>query len=236
LSRRMENGGTNSINGCSNPHYKNNKPGSLTIDTNTSSYDSRSSDEEYNLSASPSASVVPQGIRGRRDLRSPGIPKTPLSKQAAKVPQDGTAFPDFITQTDANGNATTPRSAQAIEGARKIHPTGPKPHLHITKDGKLSEDDDKDEERKDMMEETCVTIVDSIKLMCCCFMPPDSEKCLTSNITEDSDDKSRIKLLGALHPEDSGKMCLVLDLDETLVHSSFRAVPEADFVIPVQVR
>jgi TFIIF-interacting CTD phosphatase-like protein len=41
--------------------------------------------------------------------------------------------------------------------------------------------------------------------------------------------------LGALHPEDSGKKCLVLDLDETLVHSSFRAVPGADFVIPVQV-
>jgi RNA polymerase II subunit A small phosphatase-like protein len=30
-------------------------------------------------------------------------------------------------------------------------------------------------------------------------------------------------------------MCLVLDLDETLVHSSFRAVPNPDYIIPVQV-
>ena len=30
-------------------------------------------------------------------------------------------------------------------------------------------------------------------------------------------------------------MCLVLDLDETLVHSSFRAVPNPDYIIPVQI-
>ena len=36
--------------------------------------------------------------------------------------------------------------------------------------------------------------------------------------------------------QDQGKKCLALDLDETLVHSSFRAVQGADFVIPVQVR
>ncbi|RKO85579.1 HAD-like domain-containing protein, partial [Blyttiomyces helicus] len=41
-------------------------------------------------------------------------------------------------------------------------------------------------------------------------------------------------LLPPLMAEDVGRKCLVLDLDETLVHSSFKAV-QADFVIPVEI-
>ncbi|ORY00678.1 NIF-domain-containing protein [Basidiobolus meristosporus CBS 931.73] len=42
-------------------------------------------------------------------------------------------------------------------------------------------------------------------------------------------------LLPPLDPEDKGKKCLVLDLDETLVHSSFQPVEPVDFVIPVEI-
>uniref|UniRef100_A0A7S1XYT3 FCP1 homology domain-containing protein n=1 Tax=Phaeomonas parva TaxID=124430 RepID=A0A7S1XYT3_9STRA len=43
------------------------------------------------------------------------------------------------------------------------------------------------------------------------------------------------KLLPAPLPEHVGKKCLVLDLDETLVHSSFKATPNPDYIIPVEI-
>ncbi|KAF9571762.1 hypothetical protein EC968_000208 [Mortierella alpina] len=42
-------------------------------------------------------------------------------------------------------------------------------------------------------------------------------------------------LLGPIAPEHVGKKCLVLDLDETLVHSSFKLIPQADYVVPVEI-
>jgi len=41
-------------------------------------------------------------------------------------------------------------------------------------------------------------------------------------------------ILGQMRPQHEGKLCLVLDLDETLVHSSFQPV-KADFIIPVTI-
>ncbi|KAJ3124627.1 hypothetical protein HK098_000964 [Nowakowskiella sp. JEL0407] len=42
-------------------------------------------------------------------------------------------------------------------------------------------------------------------------------------------------LLPPLESQFVGKKCLVLDLDETLVHSSFKPVAHADYVIPVEI-
>ncbi|CAH7682359.1 HAD-like domain-containing protein [Phakopsora pachyrhizi] len=42
-------------------------------------------------------------------------------------------------------------------------------------------------------------------------------------------------LLPALETEMRGKKCLVLDLDETLVHSSFKTISNSDFVVPVEI-
>jgi RNA polymerase II subunit A small phosphatase-like protein len=42
-------------------------------------------------------------------------------------------------------------------------------------------------------------------------------------------------LLPPMRPEHAGRRCLVLDLDETLVHSSFKTMSQADFVVPVEI-
>ncbi|KAK4050720.1 hypothetical protein OIO90_004942 [Microbotryomycetes sp. JL221] len=42
-------------------------------------------------------------------------------------------------------------------------------------------------------------------------------------------------LLDEISDEMKGRKCLVLDLDETLVHSSFKMVHQADYVVPVEI-
>ncbi|KAL0068724.1 hypothetical protein AAF712_004053 [Marasmius tenuissimus] len=48
-------------------------------------------------------------------------------------------------------------------------------------------------------------------------------------------DGTPMPLLPPIAPEHAGRKCLVLDLDETLVHSSFKPIPSPDFIVPVEI-
>jgi len=50
-----------------------------------------------------------------------------------------------------------------------------------------------------------------------------------------SADGSPKPLLPPIAAEHVGRKCLVLDLDETLVHSSFKPIPQPDFIVPVEI-
>jgi len=72
--------------------------------------------------------------------------------------------------------------------------------------------------------------------LCCCFYGKETPR--SEEYRKDLNLEA-IPTDGALLPPQShehiGKKTLVLDLDETLVHSSFKPIPNPDFIIPVEI-
>lgn len=56
-----------------------------------------------------------------------------------------------------------------------------------------------------------------------------------SNSQSKSGGGSGKHLLPEIRVQDAGKKCVVIDLDETLVHSSFKPISNADFIVPVEI-
>eukprot|EP00033_Pygsuia_biforma_P000280 GCRY01000345.1.p1 GENE.GCRY01000345.1~~GCRY01000345.1.p1 ORF type:complete len:263 (-),score=29.56 GCRY01000345.1:1224-2012(-) len=79
------------------------------------------------------------------------------------------------------------------------------------------------------------------KRLCCCLKirSKNREKgSRQSQLNDDIEEKVIFQenaLLPPLLDVDKGKKCLVLDLDETLVHSSFKPVADPDFTVEVEI-
>ncbi|XP_067383015.1 carboxy-terminal domain RNA polymerase II polypeptide A small phosphatase 2 isoform X4 [Channa argus] len=67
-------------------------------------------------------------------------------------------------------------------------------------------------------------------------LPPPSQQALQESQENGMVVKqSEISLLPEVKAQDQGKICVVIDLDETLVHSSFKPISNADFIVPVEI-
>ncbi|XP_013878009.1 carboxy-terminal domain RNA polymerase II polypeptide A small phosphatase 2 isoform X2 [Austrofundulus limnaeus] len=65
--------------------------------------------------------------------------------------------------------------------------------------------------------------------------PPSQQPLLESQDNGMVVKQSEISLLPEVKSHDEGKICVVIDLDETLVHSSFKPINNADFIVPVEI-
>jgi len=72
-------------------------------------------------------------------------------------------------------------------------------------------------------------------LLCCCLQKEDPIPQQTFSTLSSALPNSSEALLLPASPRSAQRKTLVLDLDETLVHSSFKPVMGADFIVPVEI-
>jgi len=71
--------------------------------------------------------------------------------------------------------------------------------------------------------------------LCCCFFRNRGEGYRSQDSALEVPLSDGTPLLPPPSPDLTGRKCLVLDLDETLLHSSFKPIPNPDFIIPVEI-
>ncbi|KAF3081171.1 hypothetical protein TWF569_004481 [Orbilia oligospora] len=179
--------------------------------------------------------------------RTPEMPTTP-PPPAPEAPENNLLPPAIIQEQQTQGTSTTATEPEYPSGPSVTH-TPPTPHPDEGKSDETSlpavtttasiPSDDKRKSTSSVRPttpiETDESDADSLSQETGAADVGMVPVPVPAEILPSEDQKSKW-LLPPIAPEHTGKKCLVLDLDETLVHSSFRQLlQQPDFTIPVEI-
>lgn len=182
---------------------------------------------------------------GREIHGNKGLSQPIFSRQITTHLPDGSS--NVVRESDIDLNITTTldtttKSSQASRSSTESHPGS---HL-------ISQSDSSGRQKRvsqptyDHSDSSPLTQVFSFRRFFCCLKDSrrdnfsrsrNSSRQFTNSNTLIKTIVAETKqcILPPQTPENKGKKCLVLDLDETLVHSSFQVVQNSDYVIPVLI-
>ncbi|KAH6669483.1 plasma membrane phosphatase required for sodium stress response [Halenospora varia] len=177
-----------------------------------------------NRNSQPNANLPPvvNGELNRpMDARDQPLPELPKETESSNVPESKVASPaapvQSLARPEPSGSLIPAASSQDQrdgEGDSKMEDSEPLPAEEKEAPVPATRDD-----------ETAKPL-----------LPPPPPVPQPGSSEESAPDATEQKwLLPPIAPRFQGKKCLVLDLDETLVHSSFKILHQADFTIPVEI-
>lgn len=159
------------------------------------------------------------------DLTRPGVRDQPLpelpKEAGSSIPQPGQSNPAVVVQapsrTDPLAAQSSSQNEKDAEGDAQVDDSDPLP------------------EEKEAASNAVPRREDSVRTALPPPPPVPQPGPSDESIGPESVDGKQQWLLPPIAPRFKGKKCLVLDLDETLVHSSFKILHQADFTIPVEI-
>jgi len=174
---------------------------------------------------SPRSKLIPSSQRGSLDRSAaqstPGG-GTRLPKEETGDVMSGAVVPPGSSFVAQGGDHGSKRGAAALGAGAVVGGVA----VHKLDDDDDEEDDDDDDEEwmgDDQMPEDDDQTEEQRLIM-------------QGGVGIPKDENGKLQpLLGPIGVEDTGRKCLVLDLDETLVHSSFKMISNADFIVPVEI-